>query len=203
MIQTVIFDLGGVIVPLDFGAGYQRLEQVCPFRADEIPDRIRASGLVQRFETGRIEPETFYRELSGLLRIEVDYAEFRQLWCAIFPPHALFPAEWIETVRRQKRVVLLSNTNAIHFEIIRERYPHLAHFDDFVLSYEAGVMKPEAEIYRRAIEAAGCAPGECFFTDDVMPYVSGAREAGIDAEQFLGAEKLRADLAARGISVEP
>lgn len=201
MIKTVIFDLGGVIVPLDFAAGYRRLEGVCSFPAAEIPERIRSTSLVVDFECGRVSAQEFHRQLSDVLGLTVGYGEFRDLWCAIFPPHALIPAEWIEAVRKEKRVLLLSNTNEIHFEVIRERYPHLGHFDEYVLSYEVGAMKPAAAIYEEAIRRSGCEPEECFFTDDVMGYVEGARRSGIDAEQFLGADKLRTDLAARGIFI--
>ncbi len=201
MIKTVIFDLGGVIVPLDFAAGYRKLESVCPFSAAEIPDRIRSTDLVPQYECGKVSSQDFYAKFRELLRLEVSYDEFRELWCGIFPRHALIPAEWIESIRRERRVLLLSNTNEIHFELIKERYPHLAHFDHYVLSYEVGAMKPHPPIYEEAIARSGVAPEECFFTDDVLPYVEGARKAGIDAVQFQGAEKLRLDLAARGISV--
>lgn len=202
MIKTVIFDLGGVIVPLDFAAGYKQLEGRCPYTAQEIPARIRATDTVVRFESGKLAPEDFHRELSAILQLDASFEEFKRLWCAIFPPHALFPHEWIERIRRQKRVVLLSNTNAIHFELIKQRYPHLGHFDHYVLSHEVGAMKPNPAIYEEAIAQARCAASECFFTDDVMPYVEGAIRAGIDAEQFRGAEKLKVDLAARGIVVD-
>jgi putative hydrolase of the HAD superfamily len=202
MIKTVIFDLGGVIVPLDFAAGYKQLEGRCPYTAEEIPARLRSTDVVVRFESGQLAPEAFHRELTALLRLDADFDEFKQLWCAIFPPHALFPHEWVEQIRRQKRVLLLSNTNAIHFDLIRQRYPHLNHFDHYVLSHEVGAMKPSAAIYREAIARAGCEPGECFFTDDALAYVEGARRSGLDAEQFLGAGKLRRDLAARGIFVD-
>ena len=62
-------------------------------------------------------------------------------------------------------------------------------------------MKPSPAIYAAAIEAARARPEECFFTDDILAYVEGARAAGIDAEQFLGYEKLLTDLRARGIAV--
>jgi len=202
MIKTVIFDLGGVIVPLDFAAGYKQLEGRCPFTAEEIPERIWATDTVVRFESGKLSPEDFHNELCGVIQLDASFEEFKQLWCAIFPSHALFPHEWIERIRRERRVLLLSNTNAIHFELIQQRYPHLAHFDHYVLSHEVGAMKPNPAIYDEAIARADCAASECFFTDDVMPYVEGARRAGIDAEQFLGADKLKTDLAVRGIVVD-
>jgi putative hydrolase of the HAD superfamily len=83
--------------------------------------------------------------------------------------------------------------------MIRARYPILRHFDAYVLSYEVGAMKPEPRIYAAAIEAAQCAPQECFFTDDIPEYVEGARQAGIDAVVFEGAEALERELRARGV----
>jgi putative hydrolase of the HAD superfamily len=202
MIKTVIFDLGGVIVPLDFAAGYKRLESVCPFEASEIPHRIRSTDIVVQFESGKIAPDEFYRRLSEILKMDVSFDDFKDLWCGIFPPHSLIPAVWIEQIRRERRVLLLSNTNQIHFDLICQRYSHLAHFDSYVLSYQVGAMKPHASIYEEAIARAGCLPDECFFTDDILPYVEGARSLGIDAVQFQGSDKLRRDLAERGIMVD-
>jgi HAD superfamily hydrolase (TIGR01509 family) len=95
--------------------------------------------------------------------------------------------------------VLLSNTNAIHFEMILATYPLLKHFDEFVLSYKVGVMKPAERIYREAITAARCDAGECFYADDVEHYVEGAKRAGIDAVRFESCEQIREELTARGI----
>jgi FMN phosphatase YigB (HAD superfamily) len=68
-----------------------------------------------------------------------------------------------------------------------------------VLSYEVKAMKPRPEIYRAAVECAGCRPGECFYTDDIPAYVEAARSLGIDAVQFESAAQTERELAARGI----
>lgn len=201
MIQTVIFDLGGVIVPLDFTAVPKRLAGFSRCSAEVIAERMAASTLPAEYERGELSSEEFYCQFANILSLEASMEDFQEIWCDLFPPHALFPAEWVEAVRQQKRVLLLSNTNEIHYEWIRERYPHLGHMDHHVLSYKVGALKPDPAIYKAAIAQAGCAPEECFFTDDVMKYVDGARAAGIDAEQFLGPDKLKADLAARGIQL--
>jgi putative hydrolase of the HAD superfamily len=60
-------------------------------------------------------------------------------------------------------------------------------------------MKPQPEIYRAAIEAARCRAGECFFTDDILEYVEGARQLGIDAVQFESREQIERELHARGL----
>lgn len=105
----------------------------------------------------------------------------------------------VERIARNYRLVLLSNTNALHFEMIRETYPLLRHFHSYVLSYEVKAMKPSPLIYRRAIEEARCRPEECFFTDDIEAYVEGARREGIDAVQFESAGQIERELRARGV----
>ena len=199
-IKAVIFDLGRVIVPFDFNRGYVRLEPLCGIPAAEIPRRIAPTGLVERFESGGIEPRDFVRELSKHLNLDTSYENFCEIWSSIFLPDTLIPESMIEGIARNYRLVLLSNTNAIHFEMLRENYPLLRHFHSLVLSYEVCAMKPLPLIYRRAIEAAGCLPQECFFTDDILAYVEGARAQGIDAVQFESAAQIEAELRNRGVT---
>jgi putative hydrolase of the HAD superfamily len=96
-------------------------------------------------------------------------------------------------------LLALSNTNSIHFAMLKDAYPLLRHFHDFVLSYEVGAAKPDAKIYREAIARAQCRPEECFFTDDMAVNIEAACEHGMDAVQFLSAEQLDRELRARGL----
>lgn len=201
MTKTVIFDLGGVIVPLDFTRAYGALEGRSPYRAEEIPARIAATGLVPQLEKGLIEPEEFAARMSEALDLGVNFEQFCRLWSAIFPPHTLIPESLLESLRGHHRLLLLSNTNAIHFPFIQQHYPLLRHFDDFILSYQVGAMKPAPEIYRAAIARSGCAPAECFFIDDVAENVDAARREGLDATRFVSYEQLRDELRARNIAV--
>ena len=200
MIKAVIFDLGRVIVPFDFKRGYARLAPLCGLEAADIPHRIATTDLVQRYESGTIQSRDFVRELSSHLKFETTYENFCEIWSSIFLPETLIAESMLEGLARKFPLILLSNTNQIHFEMIRENYPLLRHFKKFVLSYEVGAMKPLPLIYQRAIEAACCAPHECFFTDDIAAYVEGARTAGIDAVQFESAEQIARELHRRGVT---
>jgi putative hydrolase of the HAD superfamily len=199
MIKTVIFDLGRVLIPFDFARGYQAMEGLCPHDAAEIRRRLGATDLVERFETGLVEPADFVTELSTLIDLDVDYPRFCQIWSSIFLPDPLIPDAMLAALHRRYRLVLLSNTNAIHFEMVRETYPLIRHFDGLVLSHEVKAMKPDPRIYRAAIAAAQCEPGECFYTDDIAAYVQGAKEMGIDAVQFESCAQISAALRARGV----
>ncbi len=199
MIKAVLLDLGNVIVPVDFSRCHEALAGVCPYPSSEIPRRIGATGLVPRFESGQVSPEYFVQQVSQALQMKVSYPEFWELWSSIFLPETLIPEGMLEGLRRRQRLLLLSNTNAAHFSMVRERYPLLRHFDDCVLSYEVGALKPSPRIYQEAIARAGCGAEECFFTDDIASNVEAARREGIDAVQFRSLDQFEDELRSRGI----
>lgn len=196
--KALLFDLGRVLVHFDFALAYRALESYCPCLAAEMPKRLFGTDLVQRLETGRIGAHEFHAGFSELLGLEMDYARFSGIWTSIFT-HELLPESLIESLAKRYRLVLLSNTNPIHFEMVRGAYPHLKHFHDLVLSYEVGALKPDQAIYRAAVERAGCKPEECFYTDDIPEFVEGGRRAGLDAVQFESHEQLLREFRARGI----
>lgn len=199
MIKTVIFDLGRVLIPFDFMRGYLRMQALSGLEPAEIRARLAKDELVRRFESGFIENHAFVDEVASRLGVDLDYEGFREIWGSIFLPETLIPETVVEGIRRNHRTVLLSNTNGIHFTMLDAKYPILRHFDARILSYEVKAMKPEPAIYAAAIEAAGCAPEECFFTDDIAAYVDGAKAMGIDAVQFESGEQILEELAARGV----
>jgi putative hydrolase of the HAD superfamily len=99
------------------------------------------------------------------------------------------------------RLVLLSNTSVSHFEFIQERFDVLDRFDDFVVSYRVGAIKPERAIFEAAISAIECKPGECFYTDDIAEYVSIGRQFGFQADVFTDVAALTGHFEHRGIAV--
>jgi FMN phosphatase YigB (HAD superfamily) len=197
--KAIIFDLGKVLVHFDFKRGYQALEGLCPYPAAEIPKRIATTDLVERFEKGLVEPADFVAEFSRILDLQLDYEHFCQIWSSIFTD-TLIPEKMLEGLAARYRLVLLSNTNALHFEMVRKTYPLLRHFHELVLSYEVKAMKPDPRIFQEAVARAECRPEECFYTDDIAAYVEGARREGIDAVQFQSAEQIQRELRARGIA---
>jgi glucose-1-phosphatase len=199
MIKTIIFDMGKVIIPFDFKRGYDLMAPHCGYEAAEIPERLRKCDLVTRFESGQIEPEMFVKELTGILELKADYKRFCEIWSSIFLPDTLLTEDFLSRLGRRYRLLLLSNTNAIHYEMVSKQYPLLHRLDHHVLSYKVGALKPSPVIYREAIRHAYCEPSECFFTDDIAAYVEGARREGIDAVQFENQDQIERELRSRGV----
>ncbi len=155
----------------------------------------------RRTRRARSQPEPFVRELSAALKLDITYPEFCDWWNGVFLPETLVSEALLEDLRSRHRLLALSNTNPIHFAMLKEAYPLLRHFDGYVLSYEVGAAKPEAKIYREAIARAQCDPEECFFTDDLAVNIEAARSHGMDAVQFFSAEQLETGTAGEGRAV--
>src|SRR5260370_32516310 len=84
MHKAIFFDLGKVLIHFDFRRGYRALEGLCPYKAEEIPRRLAGTGLVERFETGLVEPRDFVDQMSGILGLRGNYGQFRAIWGSIF-----------------------------------------------------------------------------------------------------------------------
>ena len=76
MHKAILFDLGRVLIHFDFRHGYRAREGLCPYTAAEIQQRLAGTGLVERFETGLVEPREFVDEMSRILELLVDYERF-------------------------------------------------------------------------------------------------------------------------------
>ncbi|MCL4794616.1 MAG: HAD family phosphatase [Bryobacteraceae bacterium] len=200
MIETIIFDMGRVLIHFDFDRAYARMTGLSGLTTAEMRDRLRAAGVVHEYECGQIESRDFVKRVNEALGITLEFDEFREIWMSIFFEETLIPESFLEALRSRYRLVLLSNTNEMHYTMLEERFPILRHFDAYTLSYKVGAMKPERRIYADAVAKAGCAPARCFFTDDIPEYVEGARRFGIDAVQFQGFTALQAELRARGVA---
>lgn len=199
-IKTFIFDLGKVIVPFELDNQYKIIESVCDFSRVDIEKTVRESIEIIYLEEGKIRPEKLFQSFKKLLGLRMNFEEFVQAWNSIFSSfEPLISEDLIKKLAANHRMIILSDTNELHFEFIKQNFPILRHFDDFVLSYEVGFVKPAPEIFRAAIEKAKCAPEECFYTDDRIINIEGAKKLGINAVQFISAPELEAELERRNL----
>ena len=198
-VKAVIFDLGRVIVPFDFDLGYRELHRLTGLDTADIRRRIGATGLVNQFETGLIEPEPFVAGIARALGITMSVEQFSLIWNSIFLKETLIPEEMLIRLKQRYRLLLLSNTNAIHFAGLEQSYPLLRHFEEHILSFRVQTMKPAAPIYLHAAKLAGVPPSECLFIDDLPENVAGAQAVGMQALLFQGRMQLEQDFERLGV----
>jgi glucose-1-phosphatase len=152
------------------------------------------SGLEPGYDTGRISSREFYQRVTAHFGVALPYSRFCDLWCDLFDPMEGM-AEVVGHLASSFPLLLLSNTNALHFDYIQERFKVILEpFRAFVLSYEVGNRKPEPAIYQSLIRQAGRPPEEILFLDDKLSFVEGALSQGLTAWQFRSPQELRQEL---------
>lgn len=197
-IETILFDMGNVLLDFSHERMCRQVAQTCGLPAGEIRRLLFDCGWEAEFEQGRVSEAELHRRLEHESRRTIEFEALLRAAADIFEPRPAM-RELVETLdARGFRLVLLSNTNSAHYRHVRRHYDFFDRFDAFVLSHEVGAMKPAAAIFEAALAAARCPPERCFYTDDIPEYVAAARALGIDAEVFTTAENLRAQLQHRG-----
>lgn len=189
--RTPLFDLGNVIVKLDFDPFFSWLAE----KAGD-PDRTRVSrffhsSLYFDFEFGSISAETFVRRMGQLYRAEISLAEAEEKLCSIFPGLVEGMPELLEELMASGPVYCLSNTNNIHLNYLRGRFPLLTRFTGFFASCEMGKRKPYPGIYRDIADQLAIPAEDLVFFDDVPANVQGAQKAGLEAYLFTDAGQVR------------
>jgi glucose-1-phosphatase len=197
--KALLFDLGKVLIPFDFTRAYAAMQSLTGLPVEEIRARLLGTTLYRQFETGRIEPVDFAAQVMNLIGFRCELPVFSEIWSSIFLPETLIPDEVIQRLQPEYRLIIVSNTNQLHFEMLRQTYPILRHFYGCILSYEVGVMKPDPAFYAAALSMAGCTPADCVFIDDLSENVEGARSAGFDGILFQSFPQLSEELKQRGV----
>lgn len=111
--------------------------------------------------------------------------------------------EMVDLVRRlrsQLPVGLLSNATDRLREDLEHHGLHEA-FDVVLCSAELRLAKPDPAIFREAAAAIGVPPEACFFADDLVANVEGARSVGMRAAVFTSIDELVTELRGLGLHV--
>lgn len=197
MQKTIFFDLGNVLIFFDHQKMCRQVAGLCGLEFERVQDLLLQYG--DAYERGTIDNKKVHEELCRLCAKLVPFDALMHALSDIFEPN--LPVIDLAEKLKEKghRLFLLSNTCEAHFTYASTQFAFLKNFDGFVLSYEVGARKPEKEIYEKALHIAGCEQGECFYIDDVLPYVASAKSMNIDAEQYTTPQVLKEHLNARGM----
>lgn len=180
--MTILFDIGRVLLDFDFEASLSRL---FPPGTPDVHGRLqRMLARKDEFEAGGIDVDTFTRWALEVMETEATPAEFHHAWRHIFTPNEPM---W-RRVRQFKdaghRLVLFSNINAIHVPWIYDEFPEFRLFDDAVMSFRTGFIKPDPEIYHHAIREHGIVPVETLYIDDLPQNAATGRALGFHTWQY-------------------
>lgn len=193
-LDALILDLGNVLVFHDNALLFRKMSAAFGTTPDAMAAKIEKD-VWERANTGRLPGDSLRLELQRSLGGRVSAEDFVPLWNCHFTLNEKMIAR-VEQLAGTIRLGLLSNTHDLHFEPLRKQLPVLEKFDAVVLSYEEGLMKPEPELYRRALQRLKVAPSRAAFFDDVQKYADGAKAVGIHGKLFTDVAQFDRDLLA-------
>lgn len=164
--MVMVFDLGKVLVDFDYGIAARNLASLCNAPASKIQVLIEQSPLLVQYETGLTTKNQFFREVCAATGFCGEQAQFDSLFADIFTP--IDPmVEFHDRLRKAgMKTYIFSNTNDLAVHHIRTRFPFFCNFDDYVLSYEHGAMKPGRKLYEVVERVTGALGQEICYIDD-------------------------------------
>ncbi|HED1421152.1 TPA: glucose-1-phosphatase [Kluyvera georgiana] len=187
-----IFDLGNVIVDIDFNRVLGTWSDLARVPLAQLKQSFTMGEAFHQHERGEISDEAFAKAMCHDLELPLSYEQFAHGWQAVFVALRPEVIDIMKTLREQgHRVVVLSNTNALHTTFWPDEYPQIyAAADHVYLSQEMGMRKPEARIYQRVLELEGFSAADAVFFDDNADNIEGANQLGIASVLVTGRETL-------------
>lgn len=194
-----LVDLGNVLVKIDYAPLAERVRSLTGIGPDQLRATFFADHLVYRYESGLISSAEFHTGLCRRMGCEVPWDQFVSAWNSIFLPEPILDDGLLDRLTARLDLWVISNTNPLHFEYLREHYGFFRYFKGFVLSYQAGALKPDPAIFARAVEKTGIEAARTLFVDDQNANVEAARALGFHAFQFVDALRFAEQLRQLGL----
>lgn len=185
-IRHIIFDLGGVLLNIDYKLTEQAFIQLGITNFANIYSQLKQSTLFDDFEIGKISPADFVQTLQDNSGIKASYDDMIAAWNAMLLDFPLRRLQILQQLHIYHDLILLSNTNEVHEtafnKIIADTHgmPSLGvFFDKVYLSHRIGMRKPNVEVFERILSENGLQAEHTLFIDDSPQHIEGAKKAGI------------------------
>jgi glucose-1-phosphatase len=190
MIENVVFDLGAVLYAIDYGLTDQAFSNLLKKygHTDTRFPTPDALPVMYAYERGQISTEAFRPAMKQALALpDATDAEFDEAWNALLLGMLPNRPEALASLKDRYRMVLLSNTNDLHWQALAEEFASTGvHLDKLFLSYEMEARKPETAIYERMLTETGFLPERTIFIDDLLPNLETAQKLGIRTFHMTG-----------------
>ena len=196
--DTLLLDLGNVLVPFDFARGARAFAALTGLDPFELKSSMTGPTLLD-ICAGRLHPHAFFDQLARTSKCDLDRQAAARAWCDIFSPDAEMIA-LADALAARHPTFLWSNIDPLHRAFLWPQLPCLERFRGLHLSYELGAAKPERAFYERALERGAIDPDRAVFVDDVQANLDAAAAFGIATVRHRSAESTRQALAALGFS---
>ncbi len=194
--SAIIFDLGGVLIDVDYNKTINAFEKLGIEDARELYSQRSQSTLFNEIECGEISSEDFLMELSRRAKKELSLLEIKEAWNAIIGPYNKRIIPLLQSLKKDYKLFVLSNTNSIHIEKANDEWSKISSismssfFDKVYLSHEIGDRKPNTSVFKNLCEEQNLNPGKTLFIDDSIQHIESAKRMGLKTHHLKSMESL-------------
>ena len=189
-VKALLFDLGGVIVDLDYKKTANAFENIGLQNAEKAYSQFNQTDLFNLFETGHISSEEFLAEIQNEITNQVNLSEITKAWNSMIIGFQHSKLEKIKKLSEQVPCYLLSNTNEIHLNYIEHLlqemdFKHFLNiFESCYFSHQIGKRKPHKETFEWVLNHMNYDAQDVLFIEDSPQHIEGAKSAKLNTFHF-------------------
>ena len=181
-VDALLFDLGGVVIDIDFNRVFARWAQHARCDAAQVRSRFSPDAAYRQHETGALSDAAYFAALRDSLGIDLTDAQFLDGWNEIFIGEIPGIAALLAGARQRVPLYCFSNTNRAHQDHWSARFADvMTNFDKVFVSSEIRLRKPDAAAFRHVVTEIGLPADRILFFDDNADNVTSARACGLQA----------------------
>ena len=194
--DSVIFDLGGVIINLNYQKTISAFQELGMSNFDQVYSQMAQSDLFDSYETGKISTQHFINSLLPFLPIGTSPNKLVAAWNAMIldvPPKKI---TLLANLKKSLPTFLLSNTNDLHIQKVRDEWKKVTDcameesFHKMYLSHEIKHRKPTSQAFSYVLEENGLEAARTIFIDDTLQHIVGATSIGLQTLHLTNPEFL-------------
>ena len=196
-VDFVIFDLGNVLIDIDYTQAMDLMKSALPTTMHDRVDHCYTADFHKAYEKGQISSTEFRQKFRAYFQTNWLDAEVDYYWNSLLGTIPAYRLELVRKLKAQYQVGILSNTNEIHIDAVYAQLQVQHGMDNFdplfdwvFYSHEMGLAKPNQDIYQQLLLELGTTANRVLFFDDLKANVDGAASLGIQAIQVVGSETL-------------
>ena len=179
-ISSLLFDLGGVLIDIDFERALLRWSNQSHLPVAELRRRFAMDEAYQQHERGEIPASEYFAHLRKTLELDASDTDIERGWNDIFVGEIAATISYIATVHTSLPCYLFSNTNPTHQAFWSSNFPTAVEsFQRIFVSFELGLRKPDPQAFEAIAAATGFRLDETLFFDDSEENVNAARQTGM------------------------
>ena len=195
-IDAIIFDLGGVLIEVDYNRTILAFEKLGISNAKELYSQKAQTELFNQIECGEITPHFFLNELLKFCPKKTKISEVKEAWNAIIGPYNKRIITLLKELKKKHKLFVLSNTNAIHIEKANLEWAKIsdkpidAFFDKVYLSHKIGDRKPNESVFIKICKEQGLDKNKTLFIDDSIQHIKAANKLGLKTNHLKSMEEI-------------